>query len=519
MSLRARLLRSTASNPQLETEHEGQARSSGRSRKAHIAALALAGLFLSGCPTAGSLPSTRSPVANKWYDRAKTGFEHADITDARDSIKKALALAPQDPEVRKLGARIALAELDYAEALRLLKGLKGSDASGLRGRAYWYNGDLQAAADELDSMLNDPDVVDPWAKSVTKLARQGEGLAPFSMGVALLASVEIPVINPMMPAFVVPVEISGESALALVSTGNAEVVLDSAMRKEPSWVSMRFGGKFEVHDVPALTEDLSGISKQLGGTPIKALIGVNLLRHLHATLDYRGHQFVVRSFSPPPPPEATRVDLFYVRGGGMILRGKFGGEQGESASLLLNTASPFPLALDEGGWKKAGVAAKDLKVLPDDPEQKLREGLVPMLRLGAFDMAKVPGVFGTPVDQIEKQIGLDIDGIVGTPLLASFRVTFADQGRMMWIEDMQPAIERSLMMGGGYGGESPEMGPGFVDPLSPFGGGQGGQELGPPGPQGPGLPAPGPVLPVPAPGGPPSVPPGGAKPPKQAPER
>lgn len=443
------------------------------------------------------------------------------MTDARDSIKKALALAPQDPDVRKLGARIALAELDYAEALRLLKGLKGSDVAGLRGRAYWYNGDLQSAADELDAMLNDPDVVDPWAKSVTKLARQGEGLSPFSLGDTLLAAVEIPHINPMAPAFVVPVEIAGESVLALVSTGNAEVVLDSAMRKEPSWVSLRFGGKFEVHDVPALTEDLSGVTKQLGNTPIKALIGVNLLRHLHATLDYAGHQFVVRSFSPPPPPDATRVDLFYVRGGGMILRGKFGGEQGELASLLLNTASPFPLALDEAGWKKAGIATKDLKVLEEDPEKKLREGLVPMLRLGAFDMAKVPGVFGSPVDQIEKQIGLDIDGIIGTPLLAPFRVTFADQGRMMWIEDSTAALERYLASSASRMGEEPEMGPGFVDPLSPFGPGPAGPEMGPAGPQGPVLPTPGPGLPGPGkgPSAPPAGGPGGTKPPKQAPQK
>lgn len=476
--------------------------------------LAIAALCLTGCPTAGGTAGARSPTANKWYERARTDFEHADVADARDSIKKALALEPKDPDVRKLAARIALAELDYAEALRLLKGLKGSDVSGLRGRALWYNGDLEAAADELDVMLNDPDIVDPWAKGVSKLARQGVGLAPFSMGGALLAAVDIAHIDPMWPAYVVPVEIAGESVLALISTGTAEVVLDSATRPEPSWVSIRFGGKLEVHDVPALTEDLSGLSKQLGGTPIKALLGVNLLRHLHATLDYGGHQFVVRSFSPPPPPDATRVDLFYVRGGGMILRGKFGGEHGEPASLLLNTASQFPLELDEGGWKKAGVAVKDLKPFPQDPEQKLKEGLVPLLRLGAFDMTKVPGVFGTPVDQIEKQIGIDIDGIVGPALLAPFRVTFADQGRMMWLEDTNPALERFLAASAarmGSGEEPPpDQGPGIPDPLSPFGPSPG------PG-RAPGGQSPLELQNLPPGGGNPA--PGGAKPPKNAPER
>ncbi|UQA62119.1 tetratricopeptide repeat protein [Polyangium aurulentum] len=442
-----------------------------RSRIESLVVVAAATLMLTGCPSAGSLQNGRPAAADKWYQRAKQDFQTAEVEEARDSIKKALAIVPNDPEVRKLAARIALARLDYAETVRLLKGVKGSEASGLRGRALWYSGDLEAAADELDAMLNDPDVVDDWAKGITKLARRGAGRTPFALSGALLASTELPHVNPYTPFFVVPVEIDGESALALVATGNAEVVLDSATRPEPSWISMRFGQKLEVHDVPALTQDLSGVSKQMGA-PIKALLGVNLLRHLHATLDYDGRQFVARTFSPPPPPEATRVDLSYVRGGGMILRGKFGGERGESVSLLLDTSMTFPLALDEGGWKKAGHVAKELKLVPEDPDQKLREGVVSMVRLGAFDVPKVPGVFGTPVGQIEKALGLDIDGVLGTGLIAPFRVTFGDGGRHMWIEDTTAQLQRIMAESASRppapaNEPDPLMGPG--DPLSPFG--------------------------------------------------
>jgi hypothetical protein len=484
-----------------------------------VATAALA-LCVTGCPSVATTQGARPPAADKWYQRAKADYGSADVGEARDSIKKALAIVPNDPAVRTLAARIALAGLDYAEALRLLKGIKGSDAAGLRGRALWYNGELEAAADELDSMLNDPEIVDDWAKGVSKLARRGAGRTPFALSGALLAAVELTHVNPVAPFFVVPVEIDGESALALIATGNAEVYLDSSTRPEPAWVSMRFGQKLEVHDVPALTQDLSGFTKQVGA-PIKALIGVNLLRHLHTTMDYDGHQFVVRTFSPPPPPDATRVDLSYIRGGGMILRGKFGGERGEPVSLLLDTSMTFPLALDEGGWKKAGSVAKDLKLIPQDPEQKLREGLVPMVRLGAFDVPKVPGVYGTPVDKIEKQIGLDIDGLIGTSLLAPFRVTFADQGRMMWIEDTTILLQRMLSesaRGQGPDEPPPDFGPGGLpDPVSPFGP--------PPGPgPGPSLklpPAPGGGNPAPPPSPSPGAnsPPGGAKPQRKAPER
>ncbi|MBK9262880.1 MAG: hypothetical protein IPM54_24135 [Polyangiaceae bacterium] len=478
-----------------------------------------AGLLLTGCPTVGSLKEARPPTAEKWFQRAREDYRSADIEDARDSVKRALAIVPNDKEVRTLAARIALAELDYAETLRLLKGIKGSTASGLRGRAYWYNGDLDAAADELDKLLEDPDVVDDWAKNITKLARQGAGRTPFALSGALLATTELPHVNPYAPFFIVPVEIDGESALAMVATDSAEVALDNKTRSEPSWISIRFGGKLEVRDVPALTQDLSGISKQLGA-PIKALLGVNLLRHLHATLDYEGQQFVARTFSPPQPPEATRVNLSYIRGGGMILRGKFGGDKGEPVSLLLNTSMNFPLALDEAGWKKAGLATKDLRLVPEDPDQKLRVGVVSLVRIGAFDVPRVEGVFGTPIEQVEKQISLDIDGIMGTGLLAPFRITFGDQGRMMWMEDTSLTVARMLAASAsrqpGAEDELPEGLPGMPDPLNPLGPGLPGMDPTmrtplPPGPT-PGVP--------PAPGGAPTpAPPGGAKPQRNAPEQ
>lgn len=485
------------------------------SRRLLLGLAMAAGLVLTGCPTVGSLQTARPPTAEKWFQRAREDYRSADIEDARDSVKRALTIVPNDPEVRTLAARISLAELDYAETLRLLKGIKGSAASGLRGRAYWYNGELDAAADELDKLLEDPDIVDDWAKGITKLARQGTGRTPFALSGALLASTELPHVNPYAPFFIVPVEIDGEPALAMVATDSAEVALDSKTRSEPSWISIRFGGKLEVRDVPALTQDLSGISKQLGA-PIKALLGVNLLRHLHATLDYEGQQFVARTFSPPQPPDATRVNLSYIRGGGMILRGKFGGDKGEPVSLLLNTSMNFPLALDEGGWKKAGLVAKDLRLVAEDPEQKLRVGTVSVVRIGAFDVPRVEGVFGTPIDQVEKQIALDIDGVMGTGLLAPFRITFGDQGRMMWMEDPTVALARMFAASQNRSPdeEPPPPIPGLPDPLNPMGPALPGTDPTMRTPVLPLGPAPGPGLePAPTPA------PGGAKPQRNAPER
>lgn len=408
-------------------------------RRARIALIAcLAALSFAGCGP--STPSSNRPEkAEQWYRRAGTEFKQGDFEEAHDSAQKALAIVPEDPEVKTLSAEIALSALDYAEVLRLLKGVPGTDAARLRGRALWYKGDLEAAADELETMLNDPEVKDEWAKATSKLARRGAGRAPFSLGGSMLAAVEMVHVSPVAPYFVVPLEIDGEAALAMIATGTAEVVIDSATRPEASWVSLRFGEKFEVRDVPSLPQDLSGLSKELGA-PIKALLGVNLLRHLNPTMDFTGRQFVVRNFVPPPPPSATRVDLRYARGGGMIVRSAVGGEKGPRETLLIDTSKPYPVALDAEGWKKAGIDSTSLKLIPGDPEQKLREGTVPLMRLGAFDVPRVQGIFGVPLAEMERMVSVDLDGLMGAGFLYTFRCTLADGGRVLWVEDQTSAL-------------------------------------------------------------------------------
>ncbi len=283
-------------------------------------------------------------------------------------------------------------------------------------------------------MLNQPEVHDDWAKGIASLARRGEGRTPFTItGGGLLVSVEMARVSPVAPYLVIPVQIDGEDGLAMVQTNKNEVVIDAPGKADPSWVSISLGDHFEVTDVPALAQDLSGISRELGA-PIKALLGMNLLRHLNVTIDYKGHQFVARTYAAPPPPNATRVNLYYLRGG-MFLSTTFGANDGARSALFVDSSQRFPIVLDEHGWAKAGITANDLKFIPGDPDQKLKEGVVPMLRLGAFDLPHLPGVFGPAIADADKDMKFDIDGLIGTPILANYRITFSDGGRMMWLED------------------------------------------------------------------------------------
>jgi hypothetical protein len=405
-----------------------------RRRPIFLLALGLAGASPLACgPSMGPVSPNRSPLATQWLDRSKVSYRAGDFDDARDAAAHALAAAPSDPEARELAARIALVRLDYAEVLRQTEGLDSSAARGLRGRAYWFSGDIEHAADELEAQLTDPLVKDAWAQDVAGLARRGAGRHPFEMEGGVVAAVEMPRAIDRVPlgaANVVPCELDGERILALVATGSSELLLDSNSRREPAWVSLRFD-RVEVKDVPALVEDLSPIARQIG-VPIKALIGSQFLRHAHATIDRRGDQFVVRRQDATPPPEANRVPLYYVRGGGMLLRATVTARDQGPLPLLVDSSRPFPLLLQDAAWKKAGIDVTTLVAIPDEPT--IKRGMVPMFRVGGFDLAKMPAIEGADLGPLTSGLDIDLAGVVGADLLAFFRLTFADEGRFMWIE-------------------------------------------------------------------------------------
>jgi hypothetical protein len=396
--------------------------------------LALVGMLSAGVALAGCSSNPQAewpPVQKQWYDRAQVSYKTLDFDDAEVAIDKAIGIDKGREEVRVLAAQIALADLDYDAAIAQLAGLSSSEARSIRGRALWYSGKVEAAADELQQLLADPEVRDPWAEQVAKIARQGGGRQPFRISGGLLAVSEMP--HAGNSAMLVPLELDGEPVLGMISTGTAEVTVDSSGGRTASWVALRFGERLEVKDVPALSQDLSGLSRELGA-PIKVLLGVSLLRHLNVTFDFFGSQFVARSFVPPPPPVATTVKLHYVRGGGMVLRGRFGHEdRSPAAAMVVDTSMQFPLLLDDGGWQKAGVDQKSLMLV--EGTKDLRHGVVPMLQLGAFEIPQVPGVHGKELSRFEAGLGVDLDGVVGSRLLAAFRVTLTDGGRTLWLED------------------------------------------------------------------------------------
>ena len=228
-----------------------------RRRPLILLALCCAGVAPIACgPSMGPQAPNRSPLATQWLDRTKVSYRAGDFDDAREAATHALAAAPNDAEARELAARVALVRLDYPEVIRLTEGLDSSAARGLRGRAYWFSGDVEHAADELEAELSDPQVKDSWAREVAGLARRGSGRHPFEMEGGLVAAVEMPQAIDRVPlgaANVVPCELDGERILALVATGSSELLLDSATPEAKPYLE----------EIKNAGERASGLTRQL----------------------------------------------------------------------------------------------------------------------------------------------------------------------------------------------------------------------------------------------------------------
>jgi len=410
----------------------------------------LAATLLLGCIAAacGDGPDANAPgrsqLADKWLARAKLSFKAGDLEDATQAIDGALKAAPKDRETHLTAARIALSKLEFEEAIKQTEGLEGADAKAVRGRAFWYAGDIERAADELEDMLKDPLIKDPWARDVAKLARRGHGRHPFAIEGGVVAAIEMPQGG---PALVVPCELEGERILALVATNFGEVMIDSSTRKEPAWVNLRFGDKFEVKDVPALTYDLSAISRQLGGS-IKALLGVNVLRHMHTTIDRHGSQFVVRKGEPSAPPDALRMPVVYAKGGAMMLRASVANKPEGQTLLFVDSSAFYPMALDDSTIKKSGADVSTWRSEPGAPAN-WKMGPMPFFKLGELDLSQFPGVMGPSTADYKSSFDVDFGGIAGAGLLSIFRMTFADEGKWLWMELDPTVMGGQAQQGGG----------------------------------------------------------------------
>jgi len=78
--------------------------------------------------------------------------------------------------------------------------------------------------------------------------------------------------------------------------------------------------------------------------------------------------------------------------------------------------------------------------------------------VGSYEISQVPGYFNDQVKQVEAKLAFNIDGMVGNGLLAYYRMTLGDGGRILWLED-NLAVQRLLNGGSPQPAGGPRLTP------------------------------------------------------------
>jgi hypothetical protein len=93
----------------------------------------------------------------------------------------------------------------------------------------------------------------------------------------------------------------------------------------------------------------------------------------------------------------------------------------------------------------------------------MRQTRLNQVKLGAFGVPSVPAVSGVAMADLEKNLGIELDGLLGSGLLSNFRVTLAEGGRTLWFEDL-PNIDLEPLPASPDDSVAPAPGPELLPP-------------------------------------------------------
>ncbi len=357
------------------------------------------------------------------------------LGDAQAWLEKALALRPDDADLKVMLAATFYRSDDFQKAAAALDGVDVRSNKLLTSQYPTLNvAQLQSFKGQIPYEV------------------QGEG-----------QSTRLKFVNSdLLPLLSVRVN-GGEPVIFFIDTGGSEVALDSDFARElgvPQFGSVQgtfSGGQhamvqsgrietltlgdWTVRNVPVAMLPLRQLSKDFGVKRIDGIIGTNLLYHFLATLDYPNGELILRRKNAE-----NRKQFEASSSNRAVIPFWIAGDHFMVAWGRVNANQPTLLFIDSGlagaGVKLAQSVIKEAGIVLD--ESKASEGaggggklkLVPytvrQLSLGDIQQKDVPGLFDGPFPW-EHSFGFHLAGMVGHDFLKPYAVTFDFDNMKMYL--------------------------------------------------------------------------------------
>jgi hypothetical protein len=356
-------------------------------------------------------------------EASRQALVEGDFERAERLANAALSEAPGDATAQQVAARIALAHGDHRRVLAVLADATEPELVRLRARARHAGGDLEGTLSDLSS-VDGQEPVDGWAEAMLPLARLGAVLPCYGREGSARATLPFAGRSPLP---LVEVRVDGRSVVALIATQADLTIVDDELRGEAGIVGRVDLGGLVMKNVPAIVRDLAPIGAQVG-EDVGAVLGLDVLLRLGATLDFRERWLVVGEV------ERRGDDLFAAPF--LTLAGSFLAVEGRlddrrDVLLAFDTAGPFPLAVSDAVVRGLGHGLESLPRAEGAPSDDVRTLMVRELAIGDVEIAGVPAATGLIPADLSELAGAPVEGIVGALTLQQMRVTIEPETRRL----------------------------------------------------------------------------------------
>jgi hypothetical protein len=389
--------------------------------------LAIVGVACGGAPAPDTTTRPRSDdrSGREEAQRARDAFERGDLEIAGGLIEEALAADPTDETVLAEFAAIELARGHDQRVAEALADATHRDLVLLRAKARFRLGDARGVVRDLESFADEER--DGWMEVALAIARGAGDGAWWVAGGADRAS--LPTLSgPPVP--VIEIAIDGEPVRALVSTATDLTVIDDRLAEEASLVERIELGPVTLGRVPALVRDLDPLERQLG-TPIGAVIGLDVLRHFETTIDYAQHRVVLRREGTEVGQESSNARYATLAGSFLSVHAIMGEVQGW---LVIDTGGLFPIALSPNAVAALGLDLETLEAPPSAPAPDVRLTQIESLRVSDFELRGVPAVTGLVPRDLDALSGVALAGMLGAVTFNERKLVIAPASRRIHVE-------------------------------------------------------------------------------------
>ena len=405
--------------------------------------------------------ATAEPTLQDAASAAKL-FEAGRFAEAGEIYTRLVAQDPIDQStVLQLG-RIALLanRLDDAEKwLERALTLKpdNTDAKIMLAEAFYRGDDFQKAASALDGVdvATNKLVTEQYPTLNVAALQSFKGQTPYELqGNGQVTRLKF--VNTTGPLPVVSVRVNGgEEVIFFIDTGGSEVALDTDFAKElgltqfgemqgtfsggehakvgQSRIDSFTVGDWTVHNLPVVTLALRQLSAGLGVKRIDGCIGITLLYHFLATLDYPKGELVLRrktaeslkQFAAEASADRVAIPFWMASDHFMVGWGRV--ETMPPTLLFVDTGlAGAGVKLAELVIKGAGIKLEEDKAYEGSGgggQLKIVPYTVSQLSFGDVREDNVQGLYDGPFPW-ENMFGFHLAGMVGHDFFKPFAVTF-----------------------------------------------------------------------------------------------